>query len=306
MAALVIRFSSLGDVVLASAITPGLQSVVFATHARYAALVARFQGVHEVVGLAPGEGLRSFAARLPPTEWTVDLHANLRSRLLTRRLRGPVSRVDKLPVTRRLRVALKTPPRIPTVLSRYADAAGVRVAQRPWIPIPRVERPDALVLVPGASHPTKAWPLFRYQAVADRWDGPLFALGSLAEDPLLRKLWKATAGRVVPVAEQGFERTLHVLERAAVVVGGDTGLVHLAAACGVPVVGLFGPTHSADGFWDHPGQAVEVELACRPCSLHGGESCPIGDHACLRQLSVGEVWSAVREVLADVQRSAVS
>ncbi len=297
MAALVIRFSSLGDVVLASAITPGLQSVVFATHARYEPLVQRFQGVHETVGLAPGEGVGAFAGRLPPTEWTVDLHGSLRSRLLARRLGGPVSRVDKLSLLRRRRVAFKSPERIPTVLDRYAEAAGVTPARRPWIPIPRVESPDALVLVPGAAHETKRWPLFRYQAIADRWEGPLFALGSLDEDPTLRRLWKATAGRVVPVAEDGFARTLQVLERAAVVVGGDTGLVHLAAACGVPVISLFGPTHSADGFWCHPGQAVEASLACRPCSLHGGATCPIGDHACMKQLSVGEVWNAVRALV---------
>jgi heptosyltransferase-2 len=306
MAALVIRFSSLGDVVLASAITPGLQSVVFATHARYAPLVRRFQGVQQVVGLEPGEGIKAFAARLPETEWTVDLHGNLRSWLLTRHVGSAVSRVDKLNLARRTRVAFKAPASIPTVLSRYADAAGVALARRPWIPIPRVEQPDALVLVPGASHATKRWPLFRFQALADRWEGPLFALGCLDEDPLLRKLWKATDGRVVPVAEDGFDKTLQVLERAAVVVGGDTGLLHLAGACDVPVVGLYGPTHSADGFWSHPGRAVELDLACRPCSLHGGEICPFGDHACMWQLAVGEVWTAIQEVLAEARAGAAS
>ena len=301
MAALVIRFSSLGDVVLASAVTPGLQSVVFATHAHYAPLVQRFQGVHQVVGLAPGESVASLAGRLPPVEWAVDLHGSLRSRALVRRLGTQVSRVEKLAITRRVRVALKQPDRIPTVLSRYADAAGVPLARRPWIPVPRDPHPDALVLVPGASHATKRWPLFRYRAIADRWPGPVFALGSLDEDPLLRELWQQTGGRVVPVAEVGFERTLEVMGLAAVVVGGDTGLVHLAAACGVPVVSLFGPTHSADGFWDHPGRALEVPLACRPCSLHGGAVCPVGDHACMWQISVGAVWTALEGVLTDAQ-----
>jgi ADP-heptose:LPS heptosyltransferase len=298
MSALVIRFSSLGDVVLASAVTPGLHAVVFVTHQRYAPLVERFQGVHSVVGLREDEGIRSLLARLPDTEWTVDLHGSLRSRILARRVGSPVSTVDKMALARRWRVAFKWPASIPTVIDRYGDAAGVEIAERPWIPIPRSENPDALVLVPGSAHALKQWPLFRYQAVADRWTGPLYAIGSLGEDPLLLRLWKATAGRVIPVAEDGFERTLEVLGQAAVVLGGDTGLIHLAAACGVPVVSLFGPTHSADGFWCHPGTVLEVDLACRPCGIHGGSVCPIGDHACLRQLSVGEVWSAVQAALA--------
>ena len=45
-----------------------------------------------------------------------------------------------------------------------------------------------------------------------------------------------------------------------------------------PVVGLFGPTTSADGFFSYGGRAVELDLACRPCSRFGGPVCPVGDH----------------------------
>lgn len=288
---------------LTSAITGALRSVVFVTHDRYAGLVSRFEGVQQVIGLKPGEGVGALARRLPEVEWVVDLHGSLRSRALSRRLAAPVSRVDKLGLARRTRVAWKRPERIPFVIDRYAQAAGVDVAPRPWIPIERSPRPDALVLVPGAAHPTKCWPAFRYRAIADRWPGPAFALGSLAEDPLLRDIWKRTEGRVVPVAERGFDDSLRVLRRAAIVVGGDTGLLHLAAACGVPVVGLYGPTTSADGFWCHPGEVLEEELPCRPCSLHGSQTCPIGDHRCMNALSVGRVWQAVRDALRSATRA---
>ncbi len=299
MSALVIRFSSLGDVVLAASVTPSIGSVVFATHARFVPVVQRFQGVSEVIGLEQGEGLMAYAARLPSVERTLDLHSSLRSRVLASRVGAPVSRVDKCSLTRRWRVAFKRPERIPTVLERYAGAAGVPLAPRPWISIPRSETLDSLVLVPGAAHETKRWPLAHYRALAMRWDGPLFALGSLSEEPLLRQLSQETDGRVVPVAERGFEQAFKVLEGAGLVVGGDTGLVHLAAACGVPVISLFGPTHSADGFWNHPGQAVELDMACRPCSLHGGKHCPIGDHACMEDIGVDQVWKAIAQVRSD-------
>ena len=73
----------------------------------------------------------------------------------------------------------------------------------------------------------------------------------------------------------------------------------LSKALNVPVVSLFGPTHSADGFWNHPGQAVELDMACRPCSLHGGRHCPIGDHACMEDIGVDQVWKAIAQVRSD-------
>ncbi len=72
--------------------------------------------------------------------------------------------------------------------------------------------------------------------------------------------------------------------------------VHLCAAAGMPVVGLFGPTTSRDGFWVHRGEAVELDLSCRPCSRFGGPRCPVGDHACLREIDAARVLAAARSL----------
>src|SRR5687767_43422 len=105
----VVRFSSLGDIVLTAAITGQLgDDVCFVTLPRYHALVRRFPGVVEVRG--PGEAL--------PAGRVIDLHNNLRSR----RLRAD-ARVERQDLRRRLRVAFKTAPADP-VLTRYGRAAG--------------------------------------------------------------------------------------------------------------------------------------------------------------------------------------
>ena len=147
-----IRFSSLGDVVLASSVTAELGEVIFVTHQRYADLAARFPGVQAVVGLYPGESVKSCRARIPEVDRIVDLHASPRSRALCRGLGAPLSRVLRYDLQRRLRVAFKTQRLLPTVVRRYADAAGVEPTSLPWIPIPRVEAPTDLVLVPHALH----------------------------------------------------------------------------------------------------------------------------------------------------------
>jgi len=118
-------------------------------------------------------------------------------------------------------------------------------------------------------------------------------LGGPGEEALVAEVAAAVPGSVA-TCEAGFERTLDVLAGCAVAVAGDTGLMHLAGACGVAVVALFGPTHPDDGFFVYPrGSVVERDLPCRPCTLHRIEACPKGHHGCM-DISVDEVWKAVR------------
>jgi heptosyltransferase-2 len=90
-----------------------------------------------------------------------------------------------------------------------------------------------------------------------------------------------------------------LIERAQVVVAGDTGVMHMSTALDTPVVALFGPTVKALGFFPYQARAtvLELDLACRPCSKMGGPVCPLGHHRCLVDISPGEVAAAVEEWL---------
>lgn len=284
--AVVLRRSSLGDVVLAGGITGALGPVIFHTREAWAEVAARLPGVVEV---RPW----SLAAVPDRAPLVVDLQASLQSARMAHRVRGPRRRVDPARLRRHLRVAFKLAPP-PTLLARYAAAAGVEPQPHPWISLPR--RPEStLLLAPGAAWATKRWPVERWAELARRWSGAVVLLGG-ADDHERCAAVQAHSGRTLEVAcERGFTKTFSALERGAVLVAGDTGLLHLGAACGVPVVGIFGPTHSTDGHWCHPGAVVERDdLPCRPCSRFGSTECPAGDHACLRGLPVERVWRAVR------------
>jgi ADP-heptose:LPS heptosyltransferase len=210
----------------------------------------------------------------PPPGRVIDLHHNLRSL----RLRAD-RRVERQDFARRARVWFKSAP-ADAVLARYGRAAGVVVPPPPWLP--PVGRGDALIVAPGAAHATKRWP--HWLELARAWPGPVRAIGGPGDEAAVREI-----GGVV---EDGFDQTLAAMNGGAVLVAGDTGLLHLGAAVGLPVVGLFGPTTSADGFFSYGGTAVEHDLPCRPCSRFGGATCPVGDHACLRSLTVEEVLAA--------------
>ena len=79
--------------------------------------------------------------------------------------------------------------------------------------------------------------------------------------------------------------------------GADTGLLHLAAACGAVPIALFGPTSTRDGFFPYDGEVVELSLPCRPCMLHRVETCRVGHHGCMDQ-AVDDVVAAVRRACA--------
>jgi heptosyltransferase-2 len=284
---LVIRFSSLGDIVLTGAVTGALGPVSFLTHPQYADLARALPGVTSVIrwGQDPITG---------PFDKIVDLHGSTRSRWIAARTRGKTRTISRYSMSRRLRVWLKTQPLIPSVVDRYAAAAQVSVAPKPWIQVggPR----DALILIPCARWTAKRWPIGRYAELARDWEGPVIILGGPGDLSELRPLQSAIGSDAELIAEAGFQRTLEALGRGALAVGGDTGLLHLCAAAGVPALPIFGPTCSTDGFWCHEGPVLEEALSCRPCSRHGENDCPIGDHLCMEKISVTRVQTAMETI----------
>jgi heptosyltransferase-1 len=100
------------------------------------------------------------------------------------------------------------------------------------VEVPGVE--GSIVLLPGAGKPDKIWPHYRELA---RRIGPR---ALVVWGPGERELAEATEGRLAPPTS--LRELAWLLQRAEVVIGGDTGPLHLAAALGTKVIGLYGPT----------------------------------------------------------------
>jgi heptosyltransferase-1 len=126
-----------------------------------------------------------------------------------------------------------TPP-APDYSGFVADAPGLRPYRR------------RVVFLPGAGRPSKMWPVESFRDLARR-------LSSRRERPLL--VWgPGEEARARAIAESGqadvaprtdLRELAYLLREALLVVGGDTGPLHLAAAVGAPVIGLYGPTNPA-------------------------------------------------------------
>ena len=86
-------------------------------------------------------------------------------------------------------------------------------------------------------------------------------------------------------------------------VSNDSSPIHYASAYNIPTVALFGATVPQMGFAplaDHSVTLGVNNLACRPCSAHGPQNCPLGHFACMKRLEIGPVYDACCALLAKV------
>jgi heptosyltransferase-2 len=81
--------------------------------------------------------------------------------------------------------------------------------------------------------------------------------------------------------------TACLIARCRLALGNDTGLCHLARACGVKTGVIYGPTTSHFGFYpygDPPYRVFEARHFCRPCHAHGGNICYTGSRQCMKKI----------------------
>jgi heptosyltransferase-1 len=98
---------------------------------------------------------------------------------------------------------------------------------------------DRVILIPAAGRRDKEWPVERFAELADRIGKEALVVWGPGE----RDRAEAIGADVAP--QTSLRELAYLLEHARVAVGGDTGPVHLAAALGTPVIGLYGPTNPA-------------------------------------------------------------
>jgi ADP-heptose:LPS heptosyltransferase len=179
--------------------------------------------------------------------------------------------------------------------------AGVQahLATRPSVPY--------VVVHPGASVPARTWQPGRFAELVDRLAGdgiPVFVTGTADEAHTASVVAGRPRPGVVDLAGRTTLRQLgSVLAQARVVVTGNTGPAHLAAAVGTPVVSIFPPTVPAERWrpWGVPCVVLgNQDIACRGCRAR---TCPVPGHPCVGEVTVNAVLEAIRLLSPALQSS---
>lgn len=111
--------------------------------------------------------------------------------------------------------------------------------------------------------------------------------------------WEKEFERVESMAgKYSFQKELELISALDLMISMDSANLHLGSLFAVPVVSIWGATHPYAGFygWGQlPGNAVQIDLYCRPCSVFGNKPCYRGDLACLNNISPLMVYDKVME-----------
>ncbi|NLP02148.1 MAG: glycosyltransferase family 9 protein [Fibrobacter sp.] len=318
----------MGDVILASSLLDVLKrsypdaGVTFLTDSKYVELFRDDPRIMSVQGSRKNE--RDVTETLAAEEWDliIDLQNSGRSRKLTRKLasRSGIHRFNKLHLKRFLLLfcRLNFYSGDDTVLKRYISASGQKddgeIAPRLYFnsPLPprlkemlqsgNVERP-AIALFPFSAWRNKEWPEEYFIDVGryflfKGWE--VFIMGGPDERERAEALRSGIGQKCISFAGKvSLYECGCILNVCSLAIGNDTGLAHLARACGVKTGIIFGPTTRQFGFFPSglPEYRVfQTSLCCRPCHAHGGNLCLRWDKACMRRIGPDEVINGLIEL----------
>lgn len=324
---LIIRLSSIGDIVLTTPVPRALKTqldaeVHYCTKEKYAMVLNGNPYIDKLHLL--GNSLNDLIRELKEEhyDYIVDLHHNLRTMIIKRRLGIRNSSFPKLNVEKWLMVNLKIN-KLPNlhIVDRYMETVrplGVKkdslgldyfipakdVVEREWLP--ETHRYGYVAYAIGAQFNTKKLPVERMIELCDRINKPIILLGDKNDwetgeqvasffdkhdqtreyEPQLAELGKKT---IVYNACGKFNlnQSASIVKGAQHVFTHDTGLMHIAAAFKKNIFSIWGNTIPAFGMYPYQTKFTVLEnnkLSCRPCSKIGYSKCPKGHFKCMREI----------------------
>jgi ADP-heptose:LPS heptosyltransferase len=313
MKILVLRFSSIGDIVLTSPVLRCVKQqrkdveLHVATKSTFADLVRFNPNVDKVHEL--GDDLGDLILRLKAEGFdeVIDLHHNLRTARIKRTLQVPAYSFAKLNIEKWLLVNFKVDrmPRVHIVDRYLATVAHLGVKNDGqgldlFIPaerevdlaaLPEAHRSGYTAMAIGAGHATKQLPQHRLIELARLVQGPLVLVGGSEDQVLASAIASDIGGRVFDATGRyDILGSASLIKQARSVIAHDSGAMHIAAAFSKNVVSIWGNTVPLFGMGpyipQHPGRAHIAEvtgLSCRPCSKIGYDQCPRGHFRCMEK-----------------------
>ncbi len=319
---LVIRFSSIGDIVLTTPVVRCLkqQSGVelhYLTKHQYLPLLEANPHIDRIFTIEKNVSEVLPALRSEGYDCVVDLHKNLRTLQVRLGLffQSKWLSFNKLNIEKWLLTALKIN-RLPNIhiVDRYLKAVEPLGIKNDGLgldfPLPPIRNPQStirnsyLVFAIGAQYQTKRLPTVKIMELCKAIKHPVVLLGGKEEAVEGEQIAVKSGGHVTNLCGKlTLQESAAVLRAAALVITHDTGMMHIAAAFQKRILSIWGNTVPALGMYPYFGLANEDKntsfevagLDCRPCSKIGHRVCPKGHFRCMNDQNMDEIARAATQ-----------
>lgn len=318
---LIIRLSSIGDIVLTTPVVRCLKKQVpdaeihYLIKPQFATVMAHNPNVDQLHFLQADWEKMLDELKAEQFDYIVDLHHNLRTLRVKKALKVPSFSFNKLNIEKFVFVKLKwnVMPNV-HIVDRYLETvSGFGVVNDGegldyFIPkeaevqpndIPASHHFGFVAIVIGASFFTKKLPVYKLQELCRKMEFPIILLGAKEEFAEGEEIASVDPVKVYNACGKfSLNESADIVRQSKLVISHDTGLMHIAAALKKQVIAVWGSTTPSFGMvpyygenylmqHSHPYDDVQVhKLWCRPCTKIGRNSCPQGHFKCMKEIDI--------------------
>lgn len=311
---LIIRFSSIGDIVLTTPVIRCLAlqlnaEVHFLTKDSFKSLLSGNPYLNKIWSLS--ENMIDLIRELKDEkfDFVVDLHKNLRSIRLCFSMGVKRLTYDKTTFEKFLMVNFKINilPKI-HVVDRYLKSVEVLGVKNDGkglnffinqdldvsLLIPNIPFVTAVI---GATHYTKRLPVKKWIEYINSSLEYFVLLGGMDDIKAANQIIESSGTNVINlVGLTTLQESAKVISASTRIVTNDTGMMHIAAALQKPIGSMWGGTIKEYGFWPYFPDGIDLninlevtQLKCRPCSKFGRNDCPLGHFKCMKDISFEKI-----------------
>ena len=309
---LVVRFSSIGDIVLTTPVVRMLKTqlnteVHFLTKAPYVSLFKNNPYVDSVFQI--DKSINEVISDLKKENYdnVIDLHSNLRTQILKLKLGVSAKSFNKLNWEKFLLTNFKTNI-LPDVhiVDRYLDTVkflgitndnkGLDFFLSDADKVDLAEYPkDYIAFVIGGQHATKILPTAKIISICKKLNKAVLLIGG-PDDKARGDEISKESGAINACGDYSLLQSAFLIKNSAYVISHDTGMMHIAAAFKKKIYSVWGNTIPEFGMYpylsDKNSKMIEVQdLSCRPCSKIGYDKCPKGHFKCMQEIDENQFLS---------------
>ena len=324
---LIIRFSSIGDIVLTTPVMRCLKKqlpdseIHFLTKESFGPIVENNPYIDKVHFLAHSWETVVHELKQENYDYIIDLHHNLRTLRLKKDLGIRSFPFNKLNIQKWIYTNLKwnLMPDV-HIVDRYmktVESFGVKndgegldyfIPEKDEVKqsdIPVSHHLGYIGLVIGAAHSTKKLPVEKLKELCGKIDHPIILLGGKEDSENAKQIASVDPIKIYNACGKfNLNESADLVRKSKLIITHDTGLMHIAAAFKKKIISVWGNTVPEFGMYPYYGKdqisnlKFEIKgLRCRPCSKIGYAKCPRGHFKCMRQISMDAVVETARQLL---------